>query len=123
MLRGPPQSTRSDPLFPYSTCCRTGALMGKQVKAPYGVYEVLSAEYQRNGGSGIGFFVGLVLCVEGDYVGETLHIVTLYSRDSEAPQYDGAPVFVTNRSEEHTSELQSLMRPPYAVLLLNKKNK
>src|SRR3546814_9322105 len=26
------------------------------------------------------------------------------------------------RSEEHTSELQSLMRPPYAVFCLNKKS-
>src|SRR3546814_5187730 len=28
-----------------------------------------------------------------------------------------------NRSEEHTSELQSLMRIPYAVFCMNKKNK
>lgn len=74
--------------------------MGKQVKAPYGVYEVLSASYQRNGSSGIGFFVGLVLCIEGERVGETLQVVTLYSRDSEATQYDGAPVFVTNANND-----------------------
>src|SRR3546814_6451786 len=33
----------------------------------------------------------------------------------------GAPVFA--RSEEHTSELQSLMRISYAVICLKKKNK
>src|SRR3546814_9213060 len=32
------------------------------------------------------------------------------------------PLVATNRSEEHTSELQSLMRISYAVFCLNKKN-
>src|SRR3546814_5532451 len=31
--------------------------------------------------------------------------------------------FINNRSEEHTSELQSLMRISYAVFCLKKKNK
>src|SRR3546814_6327525 len=35
----------------------------------------------------------------------------------------GAPRRLTTRSEEHTSELQSLMRISYAVLCLKKKNK
>src|SRR3546814_3675524 len=38
----------------------------------------------------------------------------------------GAPDFgaaINNRSEEHTSELQSLMRISYAVFCLKKKNK
>src|SRR3546814_8671868 len=34
-----------------------------------------------------------------------------------------SPVYNAVRSEEHTSELQSLMRPSYAVFCLNKKNK
>src|SRR3546814_4518305 len=33
----------------------------------------------------------------------------------------GPPSGVNNRSEEHTSELQSLMRTSYAVFCLNKK--
>src|SRR3546814_7652013 len=33
------------------------------------------------------------------------------------------PAWETNRSEEHTSELQSLMRISYAVFCLKKKNK
>src|SRR3546814_5965304 len=37
---------------------------------------------------------------------------------SETPQSSGSPV----RSEEHTSELQSLMRISYAVFCLKKKN-
>src|SRR3546814_6415846 len=35
---------------------------------------------------------------------------------------DGKPVVASMRSEEHTSELQSLMRISYAVFCLKKKN-
>src|SRR3546814_10170613 len=38
------------------------------------------------------------------------------------PQVVGGPTLLT-RSEEHTSELQSLMRISYAVFCLKKKNK
>src|SRR3546814_9577145 len=41
-------------------------------------------------------------------------------------QYGGSPILGVNasvRSEEHTSELQSLMRISYAVFCLKKKNK
>src|SRR3546814_9425198 len=43
--------------------------------------------------------------------------------DSDAPLREShvLPAFVFRRSEEHTSELQSLMRTPYAVFCLNKK--
>src|SRR3546814_6644797 len=47
-------------------------------------------------------------------------------KDIGHPYADGKPVFdVTfeNRSEEHTSELQSLMRISYAVFCLKKKIK
>src|SRR3546814_5494175 len=44
-----------------------------------------------------------------------------YDRAVEA--YAAAAVKSENRSEEHTSELQSLMRISYAVLCLTKKNK
>src|SRR3546814_8954491 len=37
--------------------------------------------------------------------------------------FDLGQLLVADRSEEHTSELQSLMRISYAVFCLNKKNK
>src|SRR3546814_4154403 len=40
-----------------------------------------------------------------------------------ATELDQRAVFTTNRSEEHTSELQSLMRISYAVFCLKKKSK
>src|SRR3546814_1280800 len=39
------------------------------------------------------------------------------------PAYSSSKAAVNARSEEHTSELQSLMRISYAVLCLKKKNK
>lgn len=75
-------------------------MSNKIVRGPFGAYEVLAASYQRNGSSGIGFFTGLVLVVDGEDVEQTLLITTLFSRDSEATQYDGAPVFVTNANND-----------------------
>src|SRR3546814_1025157 len=43
--------------------------------------------------------------------------------DDEDPAHRGAVVIASGRSEEHTSELQSLMRISYAVFCLKKKNK
>src|SRR3546814_8537709 len=42
--------------------------------------------------------------------------------DIEAAVSGGAPTETAARSEEHTSELQSLMRTSYAVFCLKKKN-
>src|SRR3546814_1860414 len=42
--------------------------------------------------------------------------------EGEAPRRDAEGRFIAKRSEEHTSELQSLMRNSYAVFCLNKKN-
>src|SRR3546814_20783487 len=42
--------------------------------------------------------------------------------DSRCPKTE-VPVYGTDRSEEHTSELQSLMRISYAVFCLKKKKK
>src|SRR3546814_13549019 len=43
-------------------------------------------------------------------------------RSSAAPRFPRSLPFSTIRSEEHTSELQSLMRISYAVFCLKKKN-
>src|SRR3546814_6519889 len=46
----------------------------------------------------------------------------VFDDTGEDPVLDGAHILVW-RSEEHTSELQSLMRIPYAVFCLKKQNK
>src|SRR3546814_1807353 len=44
------------------------------------------------------------------------------SRSRKNSKYSMIPMLIRNRSEEHTSELQSLMRISYAVFCLKKKN-
>src|SRR3546814_5006131 len=97
MIRRPPRSTRTDTLFPYTTLFRSAKL----VKAGFGVI--------TGGGPGImeaankGAFEA-----KGMSIG--LNITLPHEQDA-------------NRSEEHTSELQSLMRISYAVFCLKKNKK
>src|SRR3546814_9438041 len=46
-----------------------------------------------------------------------------YGAEAASRAYFGVSIRSVNRSEEHTSELQSLMRISYAVFCLTKKNK
>src|SRR3546814_5704748 len=49
-------------------------------------------------------------------------VIEALSRDPELAQLSGKALIGADRSEEHTSELQSLMRISYAVFCLKKKN-
>src|SRR3546814_5914840 len=101
MIRRPPRSTRTDTLFPYTTLFRSGvASVNKQ------------------------FFDTLLL----DTAGATQAVVKAAQAASiNLRQVGNQQIAVsldeTVRSEEHTSELQSLMRNSYAVFCLKKKNK
>src|SRR3546814_3884695 len=110
MIRRPPRSTRTDTLFPYTTLFRSGDLeiMGdayhgavlivrKHLKSFHDTRAVLAVEIAR----------GLVA---QDQPG----VVCKRARDRH-------PLTLPARSEEHTSELQSLMRISYAVFCLKKK--
>src|SRR3546814_6595652 len=91
MIRRPPRSTRTDTLFPYTTLFRS-------VYAPL---DTLFLRTARTGG--LATVDGLVMLI-----GQAATAFALF--------YGAAP-----RSEEHTSELQSLMRISYAVFCLKKK--
>src|SRR3546814_4808275 len=98
MIRRPPRSTRTDTLFPYTTLFRSPlpwAGRGLRKKAGPRVKP--------------GVTVNDVL----DWPKPALH-----AQDAGAPGEAAA-----HRSEEHTSELQSLMRISYAVFCLKKKKK
>src|SRR3546814_2470312 len=100
-IRRPPRSTRTDTLFPYTTLFRSALIIGT-------------------------------------LAGKALRVVLSYVMHSFRPRLSLAAwreimnfskwMLVTgiasfaNRSEEHTSELQSLMRTSYAVFCLKKKN-
>src|SRR3546814_4280762 len=93
MIRRPPRSTRTDTLFPYTTLFRS--------LAPIDRVEVVTDGSSALYGS--------------DAVGGVANVILL-------KDYDGALLTGRlGRSEEHTSELQSLMRSSYAVFCLKKK--
>src|SRR3546814_11765471 len=95
MIRRPPRSTRTDTLFPYTTLFRSGR-RGGQCPPP------------GRWGASAGQRRGLVGSPEG--------------MDHRRPHRAGRRCR-RSRSEEHTSELQSLMRISYAVFCLKKKTK
>src|SRR3546814_5969306 len=101
MIRRPPRSTRTDTLFPYTTLFRS--LMGchaiEMVRRDDPAARRLALDHTRYPSHRLeppdmGFSEGL----------------------------RGGRIMAKMRSEEHTSELQSLMRISYAVFCLQKKN-
>src|SRR3546814_2835474 len=118
MIRRPPGSTRTDTLFPYTTLFRSGVDRRLHRRA----LRPLAAA----GGDGVGDRADRRGAVPGAAVqggrGEPGRAgragrVALGAGRSSAVR-GGA-----DRSEEHTSELQSLMRISYAVFCLKKKKK
>src|SRR3546814_7003303 len=107
MIRRPPRATRTDTLFPYTTLVRS-----------------LAAEvddFQRL--QLIGFGIGDVLARRDRLVLALEKIEVLLAVDDDHMHGEVSRRWLTSRSEEHTSELQSLMRISYAVFCLKKKNK
>src|SRR3546814_6356435 len=112
MTRRPPRSTRTDTLFPYTTLVRSVRARAKQ-----GVH---TSGRERGGAERLPEPVGDVLRER-----EPAHAwaATAASTLSCRPKTLSRPViWKILRSEEHTSELQSLMRISYAVFCLKKKN-
>src|SRR3546814_1664852 len=102
MIRRPPRSTRTDTLFPYTTLFRSGHAGGwRHAGCPAGAGRlgVLPAVARRVPGPGAG---------PGAPGPSAPELGATHGRDPA-------------RSEEHTSELQSLMRISYAVFCLKKK--
>src|SRR3546814_4479974 len=114
MIRRPPRSTRTDTLFPYTTLFRSWS--AAHPRCPIG----------NSRGSRFGLWCTAIILGCGnsdirDAFGELHHILKLPSRLATAAEWQVARQNEM-RSEEHTSELQSLMRTSYAVFCLKKKN-
>src|SRR3546814_7177759 len=106
MIRRPPRSTRTDTLFPYTTLFRS-----------------VVPEFLDDAG-GIHFI--FQSAVMGTANRSSANRTALSPSYRTTPAVNRAPpacLSLRNRSEEHTSELQSLMRISYAVFCLKKKNK
>src|SRR3546814_4077545 len=99
MIRRPPGSTRTDTLLPYTTLFRSAAALRGDLRrgAP-----------RRAGGR------GRLAPLLARAAGGALH--------HPLPRRAGAAATLPPRSDEHTSELQSLMRLSYAVFCLKKTN-
>src|SRR3546814_8552599 len=95
MIRRPPRSTRTDTLFPYTTLFRS---------------------LLRD--------IGRALDVELiDHIIVTQREHHRLAAGKTPPRGRPGPPLTLGRSEEHTSELQSLMRISYAVFCLKKKKR
>src|SRR3546814_2214534 len=96
MLRRPPRSTRTDTRFPYTTLFRSLAqhVGGKTGKGD-AKHETIEFAQRAD-------------AIEAAFMEQYRHNIRGDQR---------------RRSEEHTSELQSLMRISYAVLCLTKKKR
>src|SRR3546814_1405218 len=112
MIRRPPRATRTDTLFPYTTLFRSRA------------FRPVDGEEAAHFGKDPLERAGLVAACRFDDV--AVHRI---ARPHDFPPFalHGADELRQMRldlvrSEEHTSELQSLMRTSYAVFCLKKKN-
>src|SRR3546814_2658683 len=102
MIRRPPRSTRTDTLFPYTTLFRSGWALPLPTIDPQIVRRSAAALDRYGPAFRYGHFLQL------KKLGTVL-------------QMTGGVAAIAARSEEHTSELQSLMRISYAVFCLKKK--
>src|SRR3546814_11993581 len=96
MVLRPPGTTRTDPLFPSTALCRSQNLTLEDPD--------LDA---ANAISGVGFGFGIVDVRAQRVQRNAAFAIPFHAGDLRAAQ---------TRSEEHTSELQSLMRSSYAAL-------
>src|SRR3546814_2318020 len=110
MIRRPPRSTRTDTLFPYTTLFRSRRVANHEAPERAAVADALQVRGHR---------------AEHPPV-EHQHQQRADARQQpacEGAEADADVVGDVQRSEEHTSELQSLMRISYAVFCLKKKTK
>src|SRR3546814_5752934 len=100
MIRRPPRSTRTDTLFPYTTLFRSPS-----------AYQPSMSSSRFNA----------ALIIDTASIGGSFGAVGTATASTVASGDLGS--LCVRRSEEHTSELQSLMRISYAVFCLKKKKK
>src|SRR3546814_1873681 len=124
MIRRPPRSTRTDTLFPYTTLFRSFAI-GKMAHdfllTPDRIadkYFVLPKGFNEK------FTKKFAAEIEELEAARESGMTILRHQEAEIVRQVADAIGLHDvRSEEHTSELQSLMRISYAVFCLKKKNK
>src|SRR3546814_8866466 len=116
MTRLPTRSTRTDTLFPYTTLCRSRRIdtFLKTRDVRVGRAAVLGEEQRPARPQDPAQFRQCAAVIVHRAQRESAH----HGVEALVAERD-----VLTRSEEHTSELQSLMRISYAVFCFKKKNK
>src|SRR3546814_4409230 len=114
MIRRPPRSTRTDTLFPYTTLFRSpsGTTHFSWRNNNLSVYKAFGHQHLKE-------ITRSLNQLQAGFPGQ-LNLIPYrgdFSRGIIATAYIDCPL----RSEEHTSELQSLMRISYAVFCLKTK--
>src|SRR3546814_7764153 len=109
MIRRPPSTTRTDALFPYTTLFQSPDILIAQKPR---LLASNSSEWPHRRSAKCFSTSSRSSSRVRNYC-SCHRLQSLALNDGEQPQ----------RSEEHTSELQSLMRISYAVFCLNKNNK
>src|SRR3546814_5923494 len=130
MIRRPPRSTRTDTLFPYTTLFRSDAKAGDAQQV-----QVDDRHCVRTRTPDVDRDQAKARTDHGPHHGVCDQILAeqfecrhqqheAAANDQPAAEIERCPHFgarvVDERSEEHTSELQSLMRISYAVFCLKK---
>src|SRR3546814_6851147 len=120
MILRPPECTRTDTLVPYTTLFRSAGVSYVDVQ----IGKVLQALERE------GLADNTIVVLWGDH-GYHLGDHGIWTKHTNMEQATHIPLIfagpgivkgrATDRSEEHTSELQSLMRISYAVFCLKKK--
>src|SRR3546814_1945269 len=111
MIRRPPRSTRTDTLFPYTTLFRSVG-HGDRFQGFGERADLVDLDQDRVAHAALDAFLEDARVGDEQVVADQLHLLAK-ARGQLRPAIP--------RSEEHTSELQSLMRISYAVFCLKKK--
>src|SRR3546814_4246580 len=109
MIRRPPRSTRTDTLFPYTTLFRSVSHTTSPTRPLRTMIQGIVRRFSK---------VGWALRLASS----SLTSLTTTHGCSDFSRLIIPEPWPVERSEEHTSELQSLMRISYAVFCLQKKN-
>src|SRR3546814_8390012 len=126
MIRRPPRSTRTDTLFPYTTLFRSPHF-AQHVAPGRAIMRLMEEIDQCLDDSGADAINGdnlgpgsLIVMRSRGNLGKPLDRTECLQQVTRRNRADMANA-KAERSEEHTSELQSLMRISYAVFCLQKK--
>src|SRR3546814_3559762 len=119
MIRRPPRSTRTDTLFPYTTLFRSLGRAFPEVLLSPSV--LLLARIRRMRAHNRNLQQLEAICHRHHSTRRSLRAIRQPTVFAQAWLGQRGGIFGSSRSEEHTSELQSIMRISYAVFCVKKK--